>query len=77
MSTAEPIMPPHPQPQVQPSDIDDDRDVDILPYDPADTPDTDAEAPAELPENPAFQTPTPGATLSESELEADLDGAED
>ncbi len=66
-------MPPHPErPEVTAADIDDDRDVDILPDD-GDDPDEVSETPVHYPANPAFHTPVPGATLSEVELEADLD----
>jgi hypothetical protein len=62
-------MPPQPQPHVEPSEIDDDHDVDILPDDAPD----DEVAPAEYPANPAFRTPHPGEALDEDEIEADLD----
>jgi hypothetical protein len=72
MSSAEPIMPPHPQPVVTPADIDDDHDVDLLPDDVLD-PGERAEAPQRYPANPAFQTPHPGTPLTEEQLESDLD----
>ncbi|MBN9169019.1 MAG: hypothetical protein J0J11_03685 [Microbacterium sp.] len=71
MSSAEPLMPPHPQPAVTPADIDDDHDVDILPDGPAETNPAE-EAPGRFPANPAFHTPVPGEVLTEDELEDDL-----
>jgi hypothetical protein len=70
MSSAEPIMPPHAQPEVTSADVDDDPEVDILP-DAADDAGVE-EAPVEFPANPLFHAPTPGASLTEAELDDDL-----
>ncbi len=71
MSMSEPFMPAdEPRPEAPPTDRDIDTDVDIL----RDAGEGGSELPTpDFPANPAFRTPTPGAMLSEDELEKDLD----
>ena len=71
MSMSEPFMPAdEPRPAAPPTDRDIDTDVDIIRGAGEDRPEDPA---PEFPSNPAFRTPTPGATLTEDELEKDLD----
>ncbi|WP_100809738.1 MULTISPECIES: hypothetical protein [unclassified Microbacterium] len=76
MSMSEPFMPAdEPRPEAPPTDRDIDTDVDIIRdggEDGSEFPAADFPAP-DFPVNAAFRTPTPGATLSEDELEKDLD----
>lgn len=71
MSMSEPFMPAdEPRPEAPPTDRDIDMDVDII----RDGGEGGSELPTpDFPANAAFRTPTPGATLSEDELEKDLD----
>lgn len=71
MSMSEPFMPAdEPRPEAPSTDRDIDTDVDII----WDAGEGGSELPApEFPHDAAFRTPTPGAKLSEDELEKDLE----
>lgn len=70
MSMSEPFMPAdEPRPEGPPTDRDIDTGVDIIWGASEDGPEGVA---PEYPANPAFRTPTPGAELSEDQLEKDL-----
>ena len=71
MSMSEPFLPAdEPRPEGPPTDRDIDTDADVIRGASEDGPEVRT---PEFPANPAFRTPTPGASLTEDELEKDLD----
>lgn len=65
-------MPAHwTRPEDAPSEIDVDKDVDVLAPGPGGV--DDGQEPVTFPPNPVFRTPHPGEALTEEELESDLD----